>query len=80
MRAETSVNRSRRAAKAGRPAVSLKERMMAEPVIAFKRPPSLDPGGGVFCVKISRLSPLSPLKNTVKRISASQVTPNSAAP
>jgi hypothetical protein len=27
MRAETSVNRSRRAAKAGRPAVSLKERM-----------------------------------------------------
>ena len=26
--------------------------MMIEPVIAFSRPPSFDPGGGVFSVKI----------------------------
>src|SRR5271156_3991510 len=54
--------------------------MMTEPVIAFKRPPSFEPGGGVFWVKTSRLRPLRPLKNSVNRISASQVTPKAAAP
>ena len=35
--------------------------MMTEPTIAFKRPPSVDPGGGVFWVKIWKLSPRKPL-------------------
>jgi len=53
--------------------------MMMEPMMALRRPPSVDPGGGVFFVKTSRLMPARPLKNRVNRISASQVTPNAAA-
>jgi hypothetical protein len=35
--------------------------MMMDPVIAFSKPPSVDPGGGVFWVKTCRLSPARPL-------------------
>src|ERR1700676_4463267 len=49
--------------------------MMTEPTIAFLRPPSVEPGGGVFSVKICTLIPARPLYNSVKRMKASQVTP-----
>ena len=35
--------------------------MITEPTMALSRPPWLDPGGGVFWVKICRLRPATPL-------------------
>jgi hypothetical protein len=35
--------------------------MMIEPTMALSKPPSVDPGGGVFWVKICRLMPARPL-------------------
>ena len=35
--------------------------MMIEPMMALRRPPSVDPGGGVFWVKTARLMPARPL-------------------
>ena len=35
--------------------------MMIEPTIAFKSPPSVEPGGGVFSVNSCRLNPAPPL-------------------
>jgi hypothetical protein len=35
--------------------------MMSEPVMALKRPPVVEPGGGVFSVNTCRLMPARPL-------------------
>src|SRR5262245_19076795 len=48
--------------------------------MALSRPPLFEPGGGVISVKTPRLMPASPFQNSSNRISASQVTPNRAAP
>ena len=35
--------------------------MMIEPMMALSKPPSVEPGGGVFSVKNCRLNPARPL-------------------
>ena len=35
--------------------------IMIEPTMAFSRPPSVEPGGGVFWVNTGRLMPARPL-------------------
>ncbi len=52
----------------------------SEPTMALSNPPVLEPGGGVISVNTCALRPVRPFQNRVNRISASQVTPNSAAP
>jgi len=35
--------------------------IMSEPIMALRRPPSVEPGGGVSRVKTSRVIPVKPL-------------------